>query len=197
MPAATRPTTLVSYDVGKLWVTESVTAADAQTEPRIVTALDSASEAVESLTGRIFVTRSVTEVFDGDGTGLLLLEHAPVVNVTSIEIRNGDDWTAVESAFDVKSHVGAVKLRTGVFPRGFANVRIVYHAGYGEQGANTLPADIVGACLNLAKFIWQTNRRGGPDLSSVSGGGMSIVIRQLLPPDVKSVLDRWSRPRIG
>jgi hypothetical protein len=189
---ATAATTLVSLDALLAWMQ----AEDATTVQvtRLVQCVDAASALIESKTGLIFVTRAITETKDGNGRADLWLRRRPLVSVTSVTV---NDAALDASQFVVDAEFGRLRRKAGAWPSGLANVTVVYQAGYGAQDAATLPQDVVGACLDLTKAVYDELTTGAIALSSVSLGPGSLVLKQNLWPNaVKRVLDVWRETRV-
>ena len=189
---ATAATTLVSLDSFRAWM--RVEDADDSKDALLVTAADAASAELEQATSLIFVTRTVTDTLDGSGRVDLWLSRRPIVSVTSVTV-NGAEVDA--SLYVVDAKMGRLRMKAGAWSEGIANAAVVYSAGYGAQGAATLPADVKRACLDLAKAIYDELVSGALTLSSVSMGPGSMVLKTgQMPPSVERVLDRWRETRV-
>lgn len=141
---------------------------------------DSWSELVEGLidehTGRHFgETAQYTESYDGNGSDLLVLNHTPVVSVSSVSI----DGTGVESSGYAVYSAGYIRLVSGesgypvshaigdtraVFPAGQQNISITYTA----LSASVPPFVKLAAMLMIAEMAMVAERAGADSSLAVS-----------------------------
>lgn len=193
MAYATKSTTLFSLDSVKTWLGVSTPDKDAI----LVQMADAVSEFVEIRTGRFFVTRSITEVQDGNGTTLQYLRRYPVVTVTSLTIQR-DPFLAVETIANTSWRFaperGALYLINDVFSKGFQNIAISYQVGYGAQDALTLPQDLVEAAKEIVKLVWMEYGGNAIANATMVFGGTSITVRPDWPKQIKDTLANW---RVG
>jgi len=116
--------------------------------------------------GRNPVSTTYTEYYDGNGSGILLLNNYPIINLTSLNDDSNRDFgsaTAIDVAADVLLYEdsGMVRLwnKKVAFYKGLANVKVVYVAGYA-----VIPYDMEEAVLLIAmqtyKRIYQDQRIG-------------------------------------
>jgi uncharacterized phiE125 gp8 family phage protein len=182
----------VSLDAFRAWM--RVEEADDSKDELLVTAADAASAELEQGTSLIFVTRSVTDTLDGNGRTDLWLSRRPIVSVTSV---TADGVLVDPSLYVLDARMGRLRMKSGAWSCGMANIVVVYSAGYGAQDAATLPADVKRACLDLAKAIFDELVSGALTLSSVSMGPGSMVLKTgQMPPSVERVFDRWRETRV-
>lgn len=142
-----------------------------------------------------------TEWHDG-GTGLLILQHYPIVDVTSVTEYSGttaqpiadepeDGGAFTGYGFRYNAENGMLYRTSSGYPTGFAGrVKVVYVAGMGA-----VPADVRQAALLLVEHMWDTQRGGAsvglpldddltaPD-STQFGVGFTLPnrVRELLEP---------------
>lgn len=148
-----------------------VSLADAKTFLKITAAsedsvieslINRASAWANDYTQRLLLSRDMTEYYDGDGTGELILNQYPVSELTNIY----DDTNRVFGAnteIDVASDVildgnnGIVRIwnNTQAFMRGILNVKVVYTAGY-ELAA--VPASVQEAALYYIGYSYRRTR---------------------------------------
>lgn len=189
---STAATTLVSLSTLRAWM--GVESSDTAKDAVLVQCADAASAELESQTGLIFVTRAVLDTKDGAGRPDLWLSRLPVVAVSSVTV---DGAALGSSAYVLDAARGRLRLAAAGWPSGIANIAVAYTAGYGAQGAATLPADVVRACLDLSKAIYDEKTAGAITLSSISLGPGSMVLKSgKFPPSVQRVLDRWREVRV-
>lgn len=194
MSIATKSTTLWSLATVKSWL--KVTENDH--DQLIINLADAATEFIERDTRRYFVTRTVTEERNGDGSRILFLYHYPVLSLTSITMLR---WPtdATTEVMDVTDYVfnattGKVWSHSDYFNRGVGNITIVYSTGYGAQDANTLPSDIMVAGLELVKLLFLEQTTGIIGVQSINIGSNSFMLRPEWPKQIKDTIERWRRP---
>lgn len=143
--------------------------------------LGAATPIVEDVVGPV-VVRSVTEVHDGGP--VLVLDHPPVVEVTSLTaVLTGGTGYAV-SDVDVDPVTGVVRLLTGA--RFAGPLRATYRAG-----RPVVPDNIIHGSKELIRHMWATQRGHsgarpglGDEDMVVTGSGFAIPRRvlELLAP---------------
>lgn len=194
--AATKATTLCSLPIVRAWLG----VADGSDDARIVRVADAISERVESYCNRLFVTRTVTDGYDGTGSPAMFLRDYPVVAMTSLSVKDSPVASPTPLTegvdYDVDKRTGRVQLRTRRFPRGFQNVAAVYTAGWGAQDAPELPQDVVQAALDYMKLVWTELTTNAVAATSVSVGPSSFVLKPGIPWGIKQVLESWVRPSL-
>lgn len=103
---------------------------------------------------RKFAARNLTEYYDGDESGILILNEYPVNSITSIHDDTdrvyGSDTLIASTDYVIKSDDGMVKFDGVLLTKGIDNIKVVYNAGF-----STLPGDLVSACemLVMADYI--------------------------------------------
>ena len=194
---ATRATTLISLARAHDWL--DIPDATTGHDDRMAWIADAASELIELKTGVLFVTRTLTEVRDGDGTIRLALEQYPVKTLSTVTIKDTQDGSAktIDAADrDVNLDTGIIRLRptaaVTVFTKLFQNVTVGYDAGYGAQDSTDLPGDIVLACLDIFKLVWDEYKSGAIAASSINLGPGSLVIKPEWPMHIRDTLRQWS-----
>ncbi len=192
MAVTTAVTTLVSIDAIRAWM--GALDADDTKDALLAQCADAASAELEQLTSRIFVTRTVTDTLDGQGRPDLWLSRRPIVSVTSVTM---DGALVDPGRYVVDATLGRLRMPAGSWTVGIANLVAVYSAGYGAQGAATLPVDVVRACLDLAKAIYDEKATGAITLASVTMGAAGSVTLKTgkYPPSVERVARTWRETR--
>lgn len=171
--------------------------APSEMDVRIAAVADAVTALIESETGQVFVSRALSDTYDGTGGRVLLLRRYPVASVASLSILRSPEDAAAEvidaADYRVLGATGRVQLLggAGVFSVGLGNVAITYTAGFGAQDAATLPADIVDASLELIKLKYDQKAAGAIAASTVSVGPSTFTVRQDIPWHVRRVLDSW------
>lgn len=170
----------------------NVPATDTSQDAEIQDMIDAAVEWVESRVGPV-TRRTYTDVVWPSGE-VLLLNHAPVISLTSIAGAHGySDTYAVGDVF-LDSEAGIVRLATR---RTWTTnpLTVTYVAGRAS-----IPAAIRTAALLVLKSLWETQRgasvspeallQGGADVAEVPGMGLAVWRAEkllepyLLPPAV-------------
>jgi hypothetical protein len=137
-----------------------------------------ASDAVERDLGRIIARRTVTEIYDG-GRSAILLRSTPVISVTSV----------TESGTTLGSSDYVINLATGVLYRGSTlvpwsfwwgrqNITVVYVAGFADP-----PKIVRKVALNGVQRMYQESQQAShPALEDVSAEGAIFAAAGSLTP---------------
>lgn len=156
--------------------------------------INRASTWANDYTGRLLLTRSLTEYYDGDATGTLLLKNYPVTTLTSIHVDEAQQWAAW-SAIELTdvildSESGMIKLfnKEFAFNSGLQNIRVIYTAGYG-----TVPEPIKEAVLFYVAHLYRRQYSGqmfGVQSESV-GDRTTTYATEDFPARAKALLNRY------
>lgn len=98
--------------------------------------INKASIWANEYTGRYLLSRTVTDYYDGDGTGTLLLKQYPVTSITNIyddvDRAFGGNTAIAAANMVINADDGIVRLYKGSvsFSKGLQNIKAVYVAGY-------------------------------------------------------------------
>lgn len=201
---STRATTLFS-----LVTVKSYLPAVGATNDAVITQIaDGVSAAIEQMTGRKFVSQSVTRTVNigrgvlgvnpsqslpfgyGDGPSVYRLPDYPVSAITSVARRATlmDAWETLDSTeYELDDRLGIVYLKQLAFYTGPRAAKFVYTAGYDAQDGAGLPADLVQAGLDWVKFVWTRQANGFLVASSQNQGGTSAIA---VPSPSKDIMDR-------
>lgn len=193
---ATKATTL--FSLAKVKSHLEIETSNATKDAVIERIADGVSARVERMTGRVFVTRSVTEYLDGLGGTDLWLRNFPVVAITTLKARPdlSSAWETIgASSYEVDPLVGRIYLKDQAFYSGPRSVEVVYDAGYGIQDAATLPDDLVLAALNWVEFVWKRKGIGIVASSQNPGGGSSVVVIPEPPKDLRDAIMSFRKIR--
>ncbi len=140
-----------SLDELKPWL--GLTASDVAHDAMLEQRANEVTEELERETGRIYVSRTITETLHGTGTALLYLRAYPVSALTLT-----CDGVAVDAAdYVLDAEAGILTRKAGVWTKGVGNYAAAYTAGYARAA---LPASVVmlGVDLLRAKYLgWGTN----------------------------------------
>lgn len=125
-------------------------------------------------------------VLDGSGHAELLLPQYPVGGLTSLEI---DGVGHAVNVVNIDHQAGVIRLSSGLFTRGSANVKLAYTAGF-----DVIPADLAQAAVEQTVVRYQQSYAGqgrlGLAARTVADGTVSFRDGELLP-QVRSVLQRY------
>lgn len=128
---------------------------DSVSDAELAVFISAASEVVEDYVGAV-VQRSVTDVFDG-GRSAVLLTVKPVASVTSVT----DNGTALDTGAYKVSESGVltrvVGRDAGRFTGGVQSLEVVYTAGQAADTASA-PRRVKMAALIIAQHLWETQR---------------------------------------
>ena len=192
----TKETTLWSLEVVKEWL--AIDPSQNSQDKTLKELADAVSEFIEAQTGRVFVTRSFTEVQNSKkGQDRIFLQNFPATAVTSVQVRWAPTDTSPETLstdyYRVDLTKGVIWVHSYRLPEGFGCVTVGYSAGYGAQDATTLPRDVYAMGLELLKLIYTekfTNRVGA---TSISLGGNNFIINPSWPKQIKDMLENWTK----
>lgn len=204
---ATQATTIWSLATVKTFLNVTDT-----TQDQILTWIaDGVSRLLEREGRQLFVTRTLTQRFDGRAQRVLFLPEYPVVSVASVQVKYYayDVWTAIlPTDYDVDGSTGRVFLKQWWFPRGFQAIQIVYDAGYGIQDSgfpaasdsngvrlHEGKADVYELGLEMVKYVYQLKANGAMT-ANVTLGPASFIVRPAWPMHVQMQLANLPRPRI-
>jgi len=134
----------------------------------------SASEDIEKYCGRTFEIQRHSEIYDGNASDILFLNHTPIHSVCEVKIDS-----AIEEDFEIRDDY--IWLRNGLFTAGQQNVAVNYCAGYFRRGDEP-PSDLQDACIQLV-----TVRRTLPN----------TYTEGLLPLSVAIILDKYRKPKLA
>lgn len=155
-------------------------------------AIERVTKEIQNYCGRDLFSAQVTEYYNGEGQNVLFLNQYPVTAISSIHddtdrvfgsdtLLDSDDYIFISGSPD--SEAGILRLDGGAFCKGFANIKVVYTAGY-----STIPADLeeaaiikVGADLMLNKYIFNAPVIDG-DAFIKDPGAMKKRVEELLRP---------------
>lgn len=141
----------------------------------------------------VIPAQNLTWTGDGNGKGKLFLPLTPIISVTSVSVSGVSvpartSFTGPGFAFSQY----AVNVSGYCFDRGFQNVTIALRAGF-----ETIPSDLVRACIDGSKFIvgLADVPAGAQSISSgdhsLSFASVKDQIAMCLTPDVTRRLDQY------
>lgn len=177
---------------------------DTEKDPKLRGWLKAATGVIENVTGPI-LPRTVTEVFDGGATTVILSSRwvASITSVTEYDSTStttlseqtyGVPGTAAGYSWDRVTNILTRRDATGYrtfFRGGLGAVQVIYRAGL-----VTIPEDIQTATAELIRHWYRKN-----DTAVVSGyygptqgDGAVMVGNYMVPNAVMELLEPWRRP---
>jgi len=188
MPASTDLTTL---DATK----EHLHIEDTDEDALLAALINSASEAIERYTCRVFGSQEFTEYHDGAGRAAIVLRHLPVLSVASVHSDPDREFTEANlidgADYTLDSEAGLIRLDAGTFAEGSQNVKVVYTAGY-----SAVPGDVALACRIVVAALWERSRRRHDGLSSDSTSGHALAYEAGWPAAVRRLLAPYVVPSV-
>jgi uncharacterized phiE125 gp8 family phage protein len=168
-----------------------IEAAETRYDQLLARLITASSRQIESYCNRFFDIRACSETLDGNASDILFLAHAPITAVASLSI-DGESIAPDE----YKVYDDYVRLVDRLFIPGARNVAIQYSAGLYTPGAESPPADLEDACIQLVAFKYAM--RGAEALSQRQVNQVSESFAgQAIPLSVALILDKYRRPRLG
>ena len=142
-----------------------------------------ASNAIENFCNRIFASTAYTEYHDGDGCARIILDHRPIISVTTIHDDLDRTFAAssliAASDYITRDDEGIVEWLSGnaTFPStaayfydGQLNVKVVYTAGYA-----TIPDAVEQACIMMVAAMYNRGKQGADGIDSDAHAGAYTV----------------------
>lgn len=155
---------------------------------RLITA---SSRQIEAYCNRTFEIQSYSEQYDGNASDILFLKNTPIASVATLSM----DDENIQSE-DFKVYDDYVRLVSRLFTPGELNVSIEYSGGYFDAQAESPPADVEDACIQLVAFKY--NLRGADGLSERRVNQTSDSFAAVaIPLSVAIILDKYRRAKLG
>ena len=157
--------------------------------------IEKASGLIESQAQRLFGENSYEEIYCGNDSRSISLDHYPVIDVDYLsydidtENRITNDLVTPRDYF-VRCEDGLLELADDFFYKSeYRTIYVKYSAGY-----ETIPADIKLACLNLIskKFMDITDKRAGIQSKSSMNYQITYSQNDLSDSDVK-IVDKYRK----
>lgn len=152
--------------------------------------IGAAQAAAQMYCGTVFESSTITEYYDGDGTGTLLVKNIPIISVTSlhddVDRVFGSDDLIDSSDYVLDENTGEIELLSNYFTIGDKNIKVVYIAGYA-----TVPTDIKIAIANLA---WASYIEANGGINAIQGQDF-VYKPAKLRAAAYEILDRYKKYR--
>ncbi len=178
---------------------------DTSADEIIQSLINEVSSVVTGYLGRSLLKKTKTEYYCGDNSDLLILNHKPIVSITSIHVDNnrqfGSMYLIDPSNYYIQKQNGMVKAFQlyGIWPYGDANIKVVYQAGYDLAAANEAAGGLPNAIKLAVKRLLDRHYRAGftnrkLDISSETVSERTTTFRDTeLPKDVQGMLAPFRR----
>lgn len=141
---------------------------DVQHDTLLMARANEVTEEIERETGRVFVSRAITETLDGTGTSYLTLRGYPVTALTTFTL----DGVAVSTDdYVLDADAGWLKRKSGVWTKGVGNYAVSYTAGYARA---SLPASVVMLGIDLLRAKYLPWVSGADVFQSLQAGPASV-----------------------
>ena len=134
-------------------------------EDQLVAMIEAVSAACESYTNRVWRQRTFTEVLSGDGGSELIVDHAPILSITSVT-ENGTAVAASGYAANVSTITRLSGYTAQAWTAGVRNITVVYVAGTAD-----VPADVRRGVLIALAHNWRSSRGMGSSTFGAYGDG--------------------------
>ncbi|MGA7577849.1 MAG: head-tail connector protein [Desulfobaccales bacterium] len=174
---------------------------------RLITA---ASFFIETYLGRRLGSQDYAEVRDGTGGRVLNFREYPVTAVSGVTVNGVSLPLAPDTVTPGYRFTRTqIILQGHRFTQGWGNVTLNYTAGYGPASGGWLedpwliapqpdgstpwvPFDLEQACIELISWRYEERQHIGQSGKSLQGANVTYIVQDL-PPDVKTILDRYRR----
>ena len=166
------------------------------------TLITAASKALQTLYKRTWKSTQFTELRDGDGTQIMVLNEFPIISLDTVTITDSDgtEYDIATTNFRINAPAGIIKFKPGAsddfiyFPNSFQNVEIVYTAGYA-----TVPEHVQAACAETVAAMYSSGKTDA-SLTSERLGDYSYTreaAQGIVPAAAKQLLAAERDVRIG
>lgn len=187
---------LVSLAEAKTFLKISASSEDSVIEDFI----NRASIWANDYTGRRLKYRPLmTDIYDGDGSDILLLKDYPIFGLSRVLI---DDYTVASDDVTVNYQSGLIKLKNGLsFVKGFQNITVDYWAGYTisqDPGLPDLPETIKEAVLLYVGHLYRrqyADQKFGVQSETVGDRTTTYGSDDIIPK-AKSLLNPYRSERV-
>lgn len=151
-----------------------------------------ASDAIERYCNRKFASATYVQLFDGTGTGVLVLRQKPLGSSAAITVLEGGsaitvgDDPSADPAPDLLSYAesGMLVRPFGTFIRLRRFYKVTYPAGFA-----TIPAPVEQAAIDLASLYFREKDRVGLNTKNI--GQQSVNYTRGLPDWIRIPLDTY------
>jgi hypothetical protein len=147
---------------------------------------------------RNFLSATLTQFYNGNGSRVLNLRRYPVSAVTSVHenldeprVYGASDLLVANTDYDFNSANGILYRFGGTWPSGWKTVKVVYTGGYA-----TIPGDLERAAIEVIAAKMEKGRTRSYHVTAEShqDGSVSGIVANDLTPSARRVLERYSLP---
>jgi hypothetical protein len=140
-----------------------------------------------------------TDQFDGDATELVVRRY-PIESVAAFELKSSErtGWETIADVDYLLKPGGVISLAQSLGAESQV-LRVTYTGGYvapgvtPAEGQTALPDDLEQACVEQVTFWYQRREQLGIVNLSGEGGTLKLPANLDLLPQVRSVLNRYTR----
>ena len=171
-----------------------ITAGDTAQDSRLQMFINAFSGWVNAYTRRKIKARDLTEYYDGTALDTLFVDNYPINSLTNLYVDTGRDYDAASEItsgdYMIYSAVGKIVLDDDIFDAGAQSVKIVYNGGYA-----TIPWELQQVTREFLLAIWDRDRKGLVNVSSISTEGQSVSYENegWMPKSILDVLTQYRR----
>jgi hypothetical protein len=211
MPSLDTNNALTTLAIAKEFIGSTGTTAN---DSRINGAINSASNRTNSYTGRKLKRRDYDEIYNGDGSQTLLLNHYPIRAGSSTQLQlyivgardsyksttdfDSNSQVAFEDIY-INSEKGELRIKDNDFAFGSENIRVVYNAGYSTTDAVTssthIPSDLQQVVNEMSAFEFEKQRQRAWITRTISHDDGSVSYFDGIAAGAWSVLDTYKDRR--
>jgi uncharacterized phiE125 gp8 family phage protein len=150
--------------------------------------IHAASGFIETYLSRRLCSRTYAEIRDGTGGRVINFREYPVTAVSWVAVNGVSLPLAPDTVTPGYRFTRTqIILQGHRFTQGWGNVSLNYTAGF-----ETIPFDVEQACIELVSWRYNERQHIGQSGKSLEGANVTYSVQDL-PPDVKTVLDRYRR----
>jgi len=171
---------------------------------RLERLINAASQAIAKKTRRVLVTTTHTEYQDGRASNKILLHEYPITGGPAsgntkpqLAIDSGSVFAASSiidpAQYQVDNEIMITFIKGGIFSKGYHNIQIIYEAGEGDLGLETIPSDLEQACLDYVLWLYDMNTDRHIGQTTKSKGGESTTYDLGIPSHVIDLLEPYIR----
>ena len=158
--------------------------------------INAASKTAARITKRRLKAETYTQLYDGNDSESMLLEHYPVNSITSLKIDTsrefGDDTEIESTYYRCEEGSGIIRLYNDRFPDKIDCIQVVYNAGY-----ENIPDDLQLAMLEIIKFNSTRIKSHGIGIKSEhTAEGMDITREITIPQNAWRTLELYEDKRL-
>jgi len=175
--------------------------------PYLAVLVSAASNMIIRYCKRDFVdTDYVDEVYDGQGTYVLMLRQFPIIALTSVDTveSDGTTETCLTAQFRTDDDVGEIRhipectCDYTYFPKGYRNILVTYKAGFAD-----IPEDVQEACAQTVAWLY-SNAIAASNVESWKLGDAAMSYKtdmvgagkMMLPATVRQLIGPYRNVRV-